>query len=160
MKILKYISFTIVIALLTTSLMNCKKDDDGGGGISAEESEAISMLTGTWTLDNVTQDGEEPQLGDYSGLTVTFNGNPNDGSGKTYSVTNGGPAFDDASNESWDFIDPNFTVIRRADDGFAMRIEENTETTLVLTQTVNEELGPTDEGRVAYIGEYRYEFSK
>lgn len=157
MKALKYISGVVLICFAMLTLTNCKKDDEGPS-ITKEEQEAINLLTGTWTVESVTQDGDDPQIGDYSQLQLTINGNANDGSGKTYTVVNGAPALQDVSGASWSFVDgSNFTVIER-EDGFLMSIQENTESKLVLRQDVKEEIETG--ARVATLGKYIYTFSK
>lgn len=161
-KHIKFLTFILSLGLLTGFLASCNKDDGGGngpggGGISDEERAVLDDMLGTWTVSEVTQDGEVPQIGDYSSMSVTFDANLEDGSDKTYSVTDGGPAFPTVSGASWSFVNgTNFSVIQR-EDGTAMSVTELDATTLVLQQDVDEEVG---DGRVATIGRYIYTFSQ
>ena len=152
----KFFLFIAVLGVATLSLMSCKKDKKGPS-ISAAELAVLENLVGTWSLTTVTQDDGPVQVGDYSSLTLIVNGSLSDGSGKTYSVANGGPALPSVTEASWSFVDgSNFGVIER-EDGVLMRINSVTATTLVLQQDVEDEIETG--GRVASIGRYIYTFT-
>lgn len=157
---IKFLTFILTLGFATCFLVSCNKDDDNGGGISEAERNVLEDLVGTWTAESVTQNGEAPQKGDYTALVLDIDASLKDGSGKEYSVTNGGPALPTVSGASWSFLDgslntPNPVIVR--EDGSSMRINELTSTKLVLQQDVDTEL---QDGRVATIGRYIYTFSK
>lgn len=154
----RFFVFFAVLGLVTLSLMSCKKDKkDPTPKISAEEKAKLELLLGTWGLTSVTQNDGDVEVGEYDNLVLTVNADLNDGTDKTYTVVDGDYAFPSVADAAWSFVEgSNFIVIER-EDGTQMRINELTETTLVLQQDVEAELAG---GRVATIGRYIYTLAK
>lgn len=158
---IKKYTFLFVLGLAVSMLISCNKgkdDKDEDEKISTEEAAVLQDLLGVWDATEVTQDGEEPLVGNYSALELNIEANLEDGSDKVYTVTGGDLAFPDVSGASWSFVEgSNFSVIQR-EDGTLMRINELDGTNLVLQQDVDTELQTGD--RVLSTGRYIYTFSK